>query len=352
MSYCPNCGAGTQKGKKFCSNCGYSLEDPVEEAGTLRLPDSNPLHLDQPSTPEEAGTLHLPESPEEADSEASSESEGTLRLPASETGPVLESKRPTSPVSQGTTGPANIPTEQPYYPPPVRYTTPPQPPAYQQPPPYYQQPPPYYQPPPERPARTVSLSEWLSGGWRIYKENAGILSLASFVSLLLSTMTIGILSGPLLMGLYRMVFKSMRGERPEMNDLFNWEGRFFQAFLVSIVSMAIYGGLAGAGSNSPFFVVVNFLVTPILTVLLGFTMPMLLDRKMDIAAAINEVGKQIFSRDALMWWIVGLVFAFLIPVGCIGCGVGFFVTFPWILCSAALGYARFFGFDDPNRTLN
>lgn len=350
MSYCPNCGAGTQKGKKFCSNCGYSLEDTAEDAGTLRLPDDNPLQLEQSSSPEEAGTLHLPESPEETDEDVSSEGERTWHLPASETGPVLEAKRPTSPVSQGTTGPASMPTDQPHYPP-VRYTTPPQPPAYQQ-PPFYQQPPPYYQPPIERPERTVSLSEWLAGGWRLYKEHAHTLSFASFLAILLSVCSVGLLSGPLLMGLYRMVFKAMRGEHPEMNDLFNWKEGFFQAFLVSIISMAIYGGLLGAGNNSPFFVLVNFLVTPILTVLLGFTMPMILDRKLDIAAAINEVGKQIFSRDALMWWVVGLVFAFLVPAGCIACGIGFFVTFPWILCSAAFGYSRFFGFDDPNRTLN
>lgn len=335
MSFCPNCGAGTEESRKFCRHCGYTLEAPAEDAGTLLLPEDDPFKTEPPPVSEEAGTLPLP--PESVEDDAR-----TWRLPQSDTGPTSEARRPTSPVSPGVTGPAGHPTDQPYNPP-VIYTTPPQPPMYQ--------PPPYYQPPPST-ARTVSLGEWLAGGWQVYKEHAPILSLASFVALFLSTITLGILSGPLLMGLYRMAFKAMRGERPEMNDLFNWEGRFFQAVLASIISIAIYVGLLGAGNNSPFFVLINFLVSPLLTVLLGFTLPMILDRKMDIAAAINEVGRQVFSRDALMWWVVGLVFAFLMPTGCIACGVGFFVTFPWILCSAAFGYARFFGFDDPNRTLH
>lgn len=346
MSFCPNCGAGTEESRKFCRNCGYLLEESGEDAGTLRLPEDNPGQIEPSSRPEEAGTLPLPpDSYEDIEKNIADKEAGTWRLPPSESEPLPETNRPTSPVSQGATRPASLPPDQAYAPPPVSYTVPPQVPV-------YQQPPPYYQPPPQSWPRTVSLGEWLAGGWQIYKENAPILSLASFVALLLSAISFGTLSGPLLMGLYRMVFKAMRGERPEMNDLFNWEGRFFQAFLVSIISMAIYGGLIGAGNNSPFFVVINFILSPFLTVLLGFTMPMILDRRMDIAAAINEVGKNIFSRDALMWWVVGLVFAFLIPVGCIGCGIGFFVTFPWILSSAAVGYARFFGFDDPNRTLH
>lgn len=343
MSYCPNCGATTEDGKKFCRNCGYSLEEPEENASTLHLPEDNLSQPQPPPSSEEAGTLPLSESPENIINDNTEIDERTWHLPAVDTGPVPESKRPTSPVSQGTTGPANIFVEPPY--PPVRYTTPPQPPA-------YQYPPPYYQPPQEPVSRTVSLGEWLAGGWKVYKENGAILSAASFIGLLLSVVSAGFLSGPLLLGLYRMAFKSMRGEKPEMNDLFNWKGHFLQAFLVSILSVATYSLLLGAGNNSPFFVLINFLVSPILTIFLGFTLPMILDRKMDIAAAINEVGKQMFSRDALMWWVVGLVFYFIIPVGCIGCGFGFFITFPWILCSAAYGYSRFFGFDDPNRTLH
>jgi len=78
----------------------------------------------------------------------------------------------------------------------------------------------------------------------------------------------------------------------------------------------------------------------------------MLERRLDVANAINDVGRIIFSRDAFMWWIVGLVFAAITASGTFGCLIGFFVTLPWMICSSAVAYRDVFGFDDPNRTLH
>jgi uncharacterized membrane protein len=81
-------------------------------------------------------------------------------------------------------------------------------------------------------------------------------------------------------------------------------------------------------------------------------MPLILERKMDVVAAINEVGRLIFSRDVFMWWVVGLVLlAIGVFLGAMGCFVGIFLTTPWMICSAAVAYRDIFGLDDPNRTL-
>ena len=88
---------------------------------------------------------------------------------------------------------------------------------------------------------------------------------------------------------------------------------------------------------------------PLLTMIMALGMPFILERKVDVLTAINEVGRLIFSRDTLMWWIVGLVFSGLIAVGC---GVGSLLTLPWIVSSAAVAYRDVYGIDDPNRTLH
>jgi hypothetical protein len=54
----------------------------------------------------------------------------------------------------------------------------------------------------------------------------------------------------------------------------------------------------------------------------------------------------------VMWWIVGLVLSGIASLGIFGCGVGVFLTFPWIVCSAAVAYRDIYGIDDPNRTLH
>ena len=163
--------------------------------------------------------------------------------------------------------------------------------------------------PPPRPNQPhIALGDWLSGGWQVYKENGALLSTATLLAAVLGTLSVGILAGPMLMGLFRMAFKTMRGERPEIGDLFNWQGRFVQAFLTFLIFALVHAGLTGLGNNSVHGLL-SLVVTPLLTMMLGLTMSSIAERGLDVAKAINEVWRLIFTRDALMWWVAGLVFA-------------------------------------------
>jgi uncharacterized membrane protein len=190
----------------------------------------------------------------------------------------------------------------------------------------------------------------LSGGWQVYKENWALMSVASLLAFILSACTLGVLAGPLLMGLFRMAFATMRGERPVMGDMFNWRGRFLQSFLTALIFGAIYAGLGGIGNNNAFFGLLSAAATPMLTLMFGFTTSLVLERDMDVVNAINHVSRLVFSRDAFMWWVVGLVFAAITAGGFIGCGVGILITLPWMISASAVAYRDVFGFDDPNRT--
>ena len=112
------------------------------------------------------------------------------------------------------------------------------------------------------------------------------------------------------------------------------------------------GGIAGVGKGNAMATVLQFVVMPLVTMVFGLALPMILDRRADIAAAFNDIGKRIFTKDALMWWIVGFVFATIASGGFFVCGFGFLVTFPWIISSFAVAYSSLFGLDDPNRTNN
>ncbi|MEW6207627.1 MAG: zinc-ribbon domain-containing protein [Acidobacteriota bacterium] len=324
MLICSNCGTEMPDDSLFCPQCGVSMVSVIEEA-TRRFSDAR----------EEADTLQLPRKQIDLGTKP-------VERVNENTAPVSEPQRATMPVSQ--TAPPQI--DQPHYAQPQYYQAP-YPPA-----PYQPPPPAPYQPPARSGQPTISVGDWLSEGWRIYAENGVLMSFASFLGGLLSVLTLGILSGPLMMGLYRMAFKTMQGERPEIGDLFDWKGRFLQSFLASLISIAIWGGALQAGDSAPFYVISNLILTPLLTVLMGFVFPLLLDRKIDIAAAVNEVGRLIFSKDALMWWVVGLIFSTIMALSPFACGIGIFIAVPWMVCSAASAYRYVFGFDDPNRTLS
>lgn len=290
-SWCPNCGRKIDEGEKFCRQCGM------------------PQHLDG----EEATTWIL------------------------EPQTVPDSMRKTSPVQPSPTTPTPQPTGGQYVPPtPTPYYAPPHPMPYQSPVQTGQTP--------------ISLGGWLSGGWQVYKENGALMSVASLIAVAISAGTFGLLSGPLFMGLLQMAYKTMRGDRPSLGDLFDWRGRFLQSFLVGLVFVIVQLALSGAGNNNALFSLLSLGLIPFLTVLFGFTMSLVLERGTDVVNSLNEAAKLIFSRDAFMWWVVGLVFAAITFGGLVACGIGALVTLPWMVSALAVAYRDVFGIDDPNRT--
>jgi hypothetical protein len=289
-SWCPRCGRNVDHDEKFCRQCGMPQDLTGEEASTWML--ANP------------------------------------------TAPQPEQPRPTNPVNPALTGTTNPPTS----------------PAFLAPTPYYPPPAPVPYQPFQPPQAHISLGDWLSGGWQVYKENWALMSVASLLTGLISAATAGVLAGPLLMGMFRMAFATMRGERPVMGDLFNWKGKFLQAFLSGLIFAVIPFWLS-SGNNSLLKLLV-LAATPFLSVMFAFATSLILERRMDIANAINQVAKLIFSRDAFMWWVVGLVFAAIAGGGSIACFIGLLVTLPWMISASAVAYRDVFGFDDPNRTLH
>jgi hypothetical protein len=350
MTICTNCGFEVEEDARFCKRCGRpstAFSDIAkEEAPTLNLPQ-NIAPTTEASRPTEQMNV------------------GQTSSPILPTGPAYmppveayEQPNTAYPQSQGYPQPEDAAYQQPqnYQQPPsfqtpVDYSQPYQTQNYFQPQAGYLQP--VNSPPPVTVLnRSISLGDWLSGGWRVYKENWFLMSFATLLVGIVGIGTIGILAGPMLMGLYRMAFRTMKGERPEINDLFNWEGRFLQAFLAFLIYGAIYGGINGVGRGGAFSTFLQFVVMPMVTMIFGLALPMILDRKKDIAAAINDIGKTIFTKDALMWWIVGFVFATIASGGFVACGLGALVTIPWIISALAVAYASLYGIDDPNRTMN
>jgi len=288
MIQCPNCGTGATDSTKFCRQCGWKMPQG-EDAATWRLPPK------------------------------------TEPAPAPGTEPV------------GNTQTVEPPGTSPAYMPPGGF--------------YEPAPAVPYQPEAAPPRGNIALGDWLSNGWRVYSENWSLMSVAAMIGGLLSLCSVGILAGPLLMGMYRMAFKTMRGERPQLADMFNFEGRFLQAFLAFLIYAAIQFGLPGGGKGG-LFAMLSFVISPMMTMLLAFVLPLILERKVDVVQAVNQVFKLIFSREWLMWWIVGVVFAAIVTTSPILCGVGVLVAGPWVISSAAVAYRDVFGLDDPNRTMH
>ena len=98
----------------------------------------------------------------------------------------------------------------------------------------------------------IDLALAFKGGWRVFAADIVPLLLGGLITLVLSVVTLGIMAGPLVAGLYKMVVGRVRDGKPaEISDLFDCMerfGAFFAAALVLILliglaSLTIVGGV-------------------------------------------------------------------------------------------------------------
>jgi hypothetical protein len=85
----------------------------------------------------------------------------------------------------------------------------------------------------------VKIGTWIEEGFNLYKNDFGTLVLASVIALVLSAITIGILTGPMIAGLIIVALQFLRKEEPKPDA-----GRIFRGFnyfLNSLLFMIIWG---------------------------------------------------------------------------------------------------------------
>jgi uncharacterized membrane protein len=92
----------------------------------------------------------------------------------------------------------------------------------------------------------VKIGKWIEEGFILYKNNFGILVLASIIAVVISTVTIFLLFGPMMAGLIVITLQLLRKEEPKPTA-----GRIFSGFdyfLNSFLFMLVWGLAIMAGS--------------------------------------------------------------------------------------------------------
>ena len=64
----------------------------------------------------------------------------------------------------------------------------------------------------------VKFGEWIESGFTLYKENIGLLIAVSAIALVISSVTVGILAGPMLAGVILITLKLIDKEEPKPQD--------------------------------------------------------------------------------------------------------------------------------------
>ena len=190
----------------------------------------------------------------------------------------------------------------------------------------------------------VRFGKWIEEGFNLYKNNFGTLALASVIALVLSTVTIGLLTGPMIAGLLIMTLQLLRREepRPDAGRIF----RGFDYFLNSFLFVVVWGIPILIGS----FILALF---PIIGQLLSlffayaaqaflmFGMYLIVDKQLNFRPASRESIKTVKTN---FWQFFGLsaVAGIIGGIGAIAFGIGIVLTIPIQVCILAVAYHEIF----------
>lgn len=190
----------------------------------------------------------------------------------------------------------------------------------------------------------VKFGEWFEEGFNLYKNNFGTLVLASVIALALTTVTIGILAGPMIAGLAIITLQLLRKEEPKPDAGKLFKG--FDYFLNSFLFMIIWGTAILVGS----FILALFpCIGQLLSLLLAYAAQaflmfgifLIVDKQMNFWPASMESFQTVKTN---FWPFFGLstVASIIGSIGAIAFGIGIVLTIPIQACILAVTYQDVF----------
>ena len=191
----------------------------------------------------------------------------------------------------------------------------------------------------------VRFGQWIEKGFNLYKENFKTLVLASIFMVVLSTVTVGILAGPMLAGLALLTLELIAGKepKPEAGRIFKGFDYFLNSFLfvivwgfgIFIISL-IMGVIPIIGHLASLFGIYAA------QAFLMFGLFLIVDRQMEFWPASME---SINTVKTNFWPFFGLaaVAGIIGSIGVIAFGIGVVFTIPIQGCILAVAYRDVFG---------
>jgi uncharacterized membrane protein len=168
----------------------------------------------------------------------------------------------------------------------------------------------------------------LRDSWELFKKNALVFVLASLLATMVAAVSLGILAGPLFVGLIEVVRRAQRGESVQVSDVF---GRF-DSFVSSTLALILIGIAVCIGSL--------LLLAPGLLAALfsGFTLHAIAFERSTAADAIKRsfrVVKDHFIQSIALFVLISLAHS-------VGGAVvlGLLLTIPLSIVVLTLAYER------------
>ena len=191
----------------------------------------------------------------------------------------------------------------------------------------------------------VKFGDWIEAGFNLYKNNFGILVLASVFAVAIGAITAGLLAGPMLAGLVLITLQLLdrKEPSPEAGMVFKGFDYFLQSFLFIIIwGIGILIGSLILGAIPVIGQLASIAFVYAAQAFLMFGLFLIVDRQMEWLPASNESINIVKTN---FWPFFGLsaVAGIIGSLGAIACGIGIVFTVPIQGCILAVAYREIFG---------
>jgi len=187
----------------------------------------------------------------------------------------------------------------------------------------------------------INIGKWINESWDFVMTNFTELLIISLIYVILvivasSTVVIKfILSGPLSVGIFYVIFNKMRGGEINIGDI----SKGFNFFVAAVLADILITVFVSIG----FF----FLIIPgiVISALYMFAFPLILEKNMDFWEAM-ETSRKVVTKNIFELSVFMLVLYIFMIIGVLLLFVGFLVALPIVFTAIALAYRDIFGLEE------
>lgn len=164
---------------------------------------------------------------------------------------------------------------------------------------------------------SVSVGACLSGAWGLFKKNPLTHVVATLLVGVVSSVSSGLLTGPMVVGYMRMIAKEQRGEAAQIGDVFRGFDDFVPAFVAGLISLLVVSlGL-----------MLCFIPGLLILALPSVALSLVAQGEKDGVAAFNQAWRIVTKNLGAAFWCA-LVLSVVGSLGLLLCGIGVLVTGP------------------------
>jgi len=187
----------------------------------------------------------------------------------------------------------------------------------------------------------INLGEWINQAWDFVVANFNeliIISIIYVVLVLIASSTVVmkfILSGPLSVGIFYVIFNKMHGNPINIGDI----SKGFNFFVAAVLADILITVFVSVG----FFL----LIIPgiVISALYMFTFPLILEKNMDFWEAM-ETSRKVVTKNIFELSVFMLVLYIFMVIGVLLFFVGFLVALPVAFAAVAIAYKDIFGLEE------